>query len=422
MLSTIQKTIDYIEENLKSDINAEELAVLSGYSLFYFYQIFQHETGLPIMQYITRRRLIHALHDIEAGEKMIDVALNYGFNTHSGFFKAFKKAYAMSPSDYLSKHQVVSPYKINLQMETYKMKNFKQIKQILRNWELDDSVIEPVIYPNSNLISDHIWKINQEYYLKMFANEETIKKNLAILLQIKNSSTIISTKENKPYLHWHGSYYLLMHKVNGKPILSDNVLTSDKDSRLIGESIGQIHLKFKTIQGNFPETNFLKTVIDWALPKAIPYINFPENQKIDYKCRLEKIYPQLPKQLIHRDLNGANITLNNQLFEFLDFDLAEINIRLLDPCYFLTSVLSEQFSQESFKEDNWFTLLCDVLNGYDHVITLTDKEKEAMPYVIIGIQLICIAYFSEYEKYKDLLDINCQMTDWLLNNWSKLTI
>ena len=38
----IQNSLDYIEENLKAEITAKDLADLSGYSMFYYYRIFQN--------------------------------------------------------------------------------------------------------------------------------------------------------------------------------------------------------------------------------------------------------------------------------------------------------------------------------------------------------------------------------------------
>jgi len=52
------------------------------------------------MAYVTRRKLQYALFDLSCGEKIIDVALKYGFETHAGFTKAFKKCFGYPPSLY----------------------------------------------------------------------------------------------------------------------------------------------------------------------------------------------------------------------------------------------------------------------------------------------------------------------------------
>ena len=57
----VQRSIDYIEENLKTKLTTDELAEHAGFSLFHYYRVFQQFTGMPVMQYIVRRRLAHAI-------------------------------------------------------------------------------------------------------------------------------------------------------------------------------------------------------------------------------------------------------------------------------------------------------------------------------------------------------------------------
>lgn len=93
----IQQSLDQIEAELASEISANELAKKAGYSLFHYYHIFQKEVGMPVMQYIMRRRLLHGIYEIDQGEKKIDAALRYGFLTYSGFYKAFVREFSCTP-------------------------------------------------------------------------------------------------------------------------------------------------------------------------------------------------------------------------------------------------------------------------------------------------------------------------------------
>lgn len=63
----IQKSLDYIEENLQTEITATELAEMAGFSLFHYYRLFQQATGMPVMQYILRRRLLHGVYAMKQG-------------------------------------------------------------------------------------------------------------------------------------------------------------------------------------------------------------------------------------------------------------------------------------------------------------------------------------------------------------------
>ena len=77
----IQKSLDYIEENLQAQITAAELAQKANFSLFHYYRLFQQATGLPVMQYILRRRLLHGVYAMKQGSTKTDAALRYGVDT-----------------------------------------------------------------------------------------------------------------------------------------------------------------------------------------------------------------------------------------------------------------------------------------------------------------------------------------------------
>lgn len=124
---SIQNSLDYIEDNLKTPITAMELSEQAGYSLFHYYRLFQSAVGLPVMQYILRRRLIHAIYEIRCGHKRIDVILEYGFETYAGFYKAFRREFECTPSTFIRKGWAKRPYRLNLYKEDYMVSHKKDI-------------------------------------------------------------------------------------------------------------------------------------------------------------------------------------------------------------------------------------------------------------------------------------------------------
>jgi len=96
----IQNILDIIDNRITERINPQELAKESGYSTFHLHRLFSRVTGTTLMAYVIRRKLQYALYDLSCGEKIIDVAMKYGFETHAGFTKAFKKCFGCSPSLY----------------------------------------------------------------------------------------------------------------------------------------------------------------------------------------------------------------------------------------------------------------------------------------------------------------------------------
>ena len=97
IISTIS---EYIENNICESLTPEMLAEKAGFSTYYFCKLFNLYKGMPVMEFIRRRRLAYAASDICENNKIIDVALNYGFESHNGFAKAFKKVYGFSPDEF----------------------------------------------------------------------------------------------------------------------------------------------------------------------------------------------------------------------------------------------------------------------------------------------------------------------------------
>ena len=133
----IQDSIDYIEDNLRTDLTSQELADRAGFSQFHYSRLFQLATGMPLMRYILRRKLLNALYEISHGKKIIDASLEYGFDTHAGFYKAFKREFGCSPSAFMKQHKVKKPYKPNLFLEDTFMITHRKIRDLLAYWKLE---------------------------------------------------------------------------------------------------------------------------------------------------------------------------------------------------------------------------------------------------------------------------------------------
>ena len=94
----LQNILDYIDDNIKNELSTVVLAKQAGYSTYHFSRIFTGEIGISVMSYVTWRKLQYALYDLSHGNKVIDVAMEYGFETHGGFTKAFVHWFRFPPS------------------------------------------------------------------------------------------------------------------------------------------------------------------------------------------------------------------------------------------------------------------------------------------------------------------------------------
>ncbi len=112
----IQDSIDYIEEHLQESMTVDELAKIAGFSPYHYYRVFNAYVGIPIMEYIRRRRLAYAAAELVCGKRIIDIAMDYGFDTHNGFAKAFHKVYGCSPEKYRIHVSGQMPKKVDLHL------------------------------------------------------------------------------------------------------------------------------------------------------------------------------------------------------------------------------------------------------------------------------------------------------------------
>lgn len=87
----------YIETHLKEELSVESISAWAGYSPWYFSRCFKDKMGVSLMEYVKQRRLFAAAGEIHKGKRIIDAALDYGWETHGGFTKAFLGQFGYSP-------------------------------------------------------------------------------------------------------------------------------------------------------------------------------------------------------------------------------------------------------------------------------------------------------------------------------------
>lgn len=134
---SIQNVIDFIEENLAQSYSPEELSKVAALSPFYFQRLFTRLVKRPVNEYVKMRRLARACETLkDKGKRILDVALEHGFNSHEHFTKTFKSAFGITPEEYRD-----NPVHLNRVMKPELLLNYTMIDE---NVPLitDDIVIE----------------------------------------------------------------------------------------------------------------------------------------------------------------------------------------------------------------------------------------------------------------------------------------
>lgn len=410
-LERLQSSLDYIEGNLRAELALEELAALAGYSLYHYCRLFRAATGMSAGQYILRRRLLHAGYAIARGGSGIDTALDYGFDTYAGFYRAFVREFGCTPSEYQRSNRGKKPWRIDLSKEAYHIMTHKKAARVLKHWGLEGERLKDVLVESTGA-----QRVGTGYFLKRTAdpgkleNHMTLTKKLAVLGML--APVPVPTLTGEEYLV-EGEYrYTLMERLPGHNVTALELL-EQSNARQEGAAIAGLHRALEGIEAPVEEEDLQSMLCDWAVPAAKESLGLTAAWCENYLADLASLWPDLPRQIIHRDLCPGNLVRDGENWAFLDFKLSQRNVRIFDVVYAAGAVLSETFPNQP---ERWLDCWRPLLEGYGP----TEAERRAAPRVLLGSQLVCVAWFAGQEKYLELFETNKRMTHWLLERFEEL--
>ncbi len=106
----MNQAMEYIEHHLAGNVDYEVVAQFMNCSEWEFRRIFSLLAQIPLSEYIRYRRLTVAIVDIQNGEKIIDVAQRYGYESQAAFSRAFKQLHGLSPTLARDKEVTLHPF------------------------------------------------------------------------------------------------------------------------------------------------------------------------------------------------------------------------------------------------------------------------------------------------------------------------
>lgn len=99
MMHHFNQTMKYLETVLDSEIDSKKIQQLSGYSYAMFSRLFSVLADMTLTEYLRNRRLSQAVYDLtQTSDKIIDIAIKYGYDSADAFSAAFKKFHNSTPS------------------------------------------------------------------------------------------------------------------------------------------------------------------------------------------------------------------------------------------------------------------------------------------------------------------------------------
>ena len=98
-IERLNDAVGYIEEHLTDEIDYGQLGRVACCSSYHFQRMFAYMAGIPLSEYIRRRRMSLAAVDLQGNDmKVIDVANKYGYSSPTSFNRAFQSVHGIAPS------------------------------------------------------------------------------------------------------------------------------------------------------------------------------------------------------------------------------------------------------------------------------------------------------------------------------------
>lgn len=97
-ITRMNAALEYLESHLTEGADLEEAAKIASCSVYHFQRIFPCLAGIPLSEYLRRRRMTLAATDLLEGAKVVDVAIKYGYESPTAFNRAFQSVHGIAPS------------------------------------------------------------------------------------------------------------------------------------------------------------------------------------------------------------------------------------------------------------------------------------------------------------------------------------
>lgn len=128
-----QASINFIEKNLTQEMNIEDIAKQAALSCFYYQRIFGALCGMTVGEYIRARRMTMAAQELACSEnKVIDIAVKFGYDSPDSFAKAFQRFHGITPTqarESVAKLRSFAPLHIKLTLEGGNMLDYQIVEK-----------------------------------------------------------------------------------------------------------------------------------------------------------------------------------------------------------------------------------------------------------------------------------------------------
>lgn len=168
MQEHIQRALDYIEQNLKNEMDNATLAGIAGYSEYHFLRVFKKLVMLTPADYIRKRRISEIVRRMtEESGPISQIAFAYGFNSKENFVRAFKSEHHILPTDFKANQNSLKLYP----PITFEKENMDLEARLM--------MLEPfrlIVYKSDEDFPPNFWnKYNTQKYSKRLSGGKSVE-------------------------------------------------------------------------------------------------------------------------------------------------------------------------------------------------------------------------------------------------------
>jgi AraC family transcriptional regulator len=99
MIAELNRLVELVDARLDGDLDVSSWATELGTTEHHLRRMFSSLAGMPLSEYVRRRRMSVAAADVLAGADQLSIAVRYGYGSAEAFGRAFRSVHGASPGD-----------------------------------------------------------------------------------------------------------------------------------------------------------------------------------------------------------------------------------------------------------------------------------------------------------------------------------
>ena len=197
----IREAVRYMEQHLLENVSADDVAAAVHMSSFYFQKGFRLMSGYTVGEYLRNRRLYLAALDLLSGEKVIDAAVRYGYDTPESFSKAFRRFHGVLPAQVKQRRASIRPF-LPLKIEV----SVKGGSEMDYTVEKMDAIT--VIGVHRQFNTDNALEAIPKYWDEVIENEkDAIYAKLGVRCNVGRYGLCVDNVDGKTFTYWIAGDY-----------------------------------------------------------------------------------------------------------------------------------------------------------------------------------------------------------------------